>query len=451
MTASILPLNKSLGTRSEVRLAAKSPDVAELRRPLAAGLALCGLIVLAIFVWGSFAKLSGAVIAHGIVVVDSNSKKIQHAHGGMILQILVRNGTRVAAGDVLVRLDDTQTRASLGIVTSQLTELIGRKARLAAERDDLRDLSFPPEFISSGPDAERVASGERRLFEARLTSANGQKAQLGERIKQYQEERNGLTLQNSAKTREQKLIREELSRVNDLYRRSLLPVTRVLSIQRDETRIEGEVGTLLAQIAKLGGQVAETRLQIIAIDQNRFSDAQKELREIEGRIAELEERKIAAEDQLRHIEIKSPIDGTIHELNVHTVGGVINPAEQLMLVVPSGDSLEVEVRIPSSDIDQLEIGRQGVLRFTAFNQRTTPEVKGTVTSISPDASRDSESGQFYYTARIAPDDSDVKRIRDRKLIPGMPVEAFIETLPRTALSYLTKPLADQFGRAFRER
>jgi len=451
MTASVLPLNRNQRHSTEVRVPAASPDVAELRRPLAVGLALSGLIVFAVFVWGGFAKLSGAVIARGIVVVDSNSKKVQHLQGGVIRQILVKNGTRVAAGDVLVRLDDTQTRASLGIVSAQLTELVGRKARLAAERDNLDELSFPPEFTAAGPEAERVASGERRLFDARLTALNGQKAQLRERIKQYDEERNGLNLQNSAKTRELSLIRQELSRVDDLFQRNLLPVTRVLSLQRDETRIEGEVGTLTAQTAKLGGQIAETQLQIIALGQNRLSDAQKELREVEGRIAELQERKIAVEDQLQHIELKSPIDGTIHELSVHTVGGVINPAEQLMLVVPSGDSLNVEVRIPSSDIDQLQTGRQGVLRFTAFNQRTTPEVKGTVTGISPDAVRDSESGQFYYTARITPDENDIAQLGGHKLIPGMPVEAFIETSPRTALSYLTKPLVDQFGRAFRER
>jgi HlyD family secretion protein len=386
-----------------------------------------------------------------MVVVDGNSKKIQHQQGGVIGEILVRDGSRVSAGDLVVKLDDMQARALLGIVTSQLTELLGRKTRLAAERDDRDDLEFPPGFTTSGPEAERVASGERRLFHARLASANGQKAQLGERIKQNENEIKGLTLQNSAKAREVALIRDELSRVNDLYLRNLLPVTRVLSLQRDETRIEGEVGTLVSQIAKLGGQIAETRLQTIAIDQNRFSDAQKELREAEGRIAELQERKIAAEDQLRRVELRAPIDGIIHELSVHTVGGVVNPAEQLMLVVPSSDSLSVEVRVPSSDIDQLKIGRQGILRFTAFNQRTTPEVKGVVTRLSPDAVRDKDTGQFYYTARIAPDNGDLARLVDQKLVPGMPVEAFIETSPRTALSYLTKPLTDQFERAFRER
>jgi HlyD family secretion protein len=451
MTASVVILNKTARSSKQIRPATVPADIAELRRPLAIGLAVSGLIALAVFVWGSVATLSGAVIAHGIVVVDGSSKKIQHQQGGVIGEILVRDGSRVSAGDLLVKLDDTQARALLGIVTSQLTELLGRKTRLAAERDDQDDLEFPPGFMTSGPEAERVASGERRLFHARIASANGQKAQLGERIKQNEDEIKGLRLQNSAKTREVALIQDELSRVNELYQKNLLPVTRVLSLQRDETRISGEVGTLIAQTAKTRGQIAETRLQIINIDQNRFSDAQKELREVEGRIAELQERKIAAEDQLRRVDLKSPIDGIVSELSVHTVGGVVNPAEQLMLVVPSGDALSVEVRIPSSDIDQLTIGRHGILRFPAFNQRTTPEVKGVVTSLSPDAVRDKETAQFYYTARITPDDGDLARLADHKLLPGMPVEAFIETSRRTALSFLTKPLTDQFERAFRER
>lgn len=446
MTVSGMPLKNSRLSKHIGRR-----DMVELKRPLTKGLVLSCLIGLAFPLWGSFAMLSGAVIANGLVVVDGSSKKIQHQQGGIIGEILVKEGSRVAAGDLLVKLDDTQARSLHGIVSSQLTELLGRKVRLATERDELDDLVFPSFFLASGPEADRVASGERRLFLARLASVNGQKAQLRERIKQNEEEIKGLTLQSAAKTQEIKLIYDELSRVEDLYKRNLLPVTRVLSLQREETRIQGEVGTLVAQVAKLGGQIAETRLQIIAIDQNRVSEAQKDLREVEGRIAELQERKIAAEDQLRRVDLRAPIDGIIHELSIHTVGGVVGPAEQLMLVVPSSDILSVEARVPSAEIDQLKIGRESRLRFTAFNQRTTPEVKGILTRLSPDAIRDKDTGHFYYIARIAPDKDELARIGEHDLIPGMPVEAFIQTAPRTVLSYLTKPLTDQFQRAFRER
>ena len=209
MTASVVPMNKNVRASEESRPAAVLADDAGLRRPLATGLFLSCLIGLAVFAWGSVATLSGAVVGHGIVVVDGNSKKMQHQQGGVIGQILVRDGSRVSAGDLLVKLDDTQARALLGIYTAQLTELIGRKTRLAAERDDRNDLEFPPGFVTSDPEAQRVASGEQRLFEARIVSANGQKAQLGERIKQNEEEIKGLTLQRSAKAREVALIREE--------------------------------------------------------------------------------------------------------------------------------------------------------------------------------------------------------------------------------------------------
>ncbi len=451
MAASIVPLNDAVRLSAEACADAATPDMAGVRRPLIWGLALSSLILVAVFAWGNVAMLSGAVIAHGTVVVEGSSKKIQPVQNGVIGRILVENGMRVSAGDLLIRLDDTQARAALAIVTSQLTELRGRKARLAAERDGRDTLEFPSDFAVSEPEAERVKNGEERLFAARLTSANGQKAQLRERINQYNDEIKGLELQNASKARELELIRDELSRVNALYKQSLVPVTRVLSLERDETRIEGEMGTLVARIAQLRGRIAETRLQIIAVDQNRSSDAQKELREIEARIAELQERKIAAEDQLRHLDLRSPIDGIIHELGVHTVGGVVNAAEQLMLVVPTDNALSIEVRIPSANIDQVEIGRRTVLHFTAFDQRTTPEVKGTVTRLSPDAVRDDETGQLYYNARITPEPHDLGQLGDHKLVPGMPVEAFIETSPRSALSYLTKPLTDQFNRAFRER
>jgi HlyD family secretion protein len=407
--------------------------------------------MLTIFGWVAVAQLAGAVIASGVVVIDNNSKKVQAPLGGVIGEILVKNGDHVAAGDLVVKLDDTQMRASLGIIRSQLAEMLGRKARLVAERDAADRVQFPADLIAIGAEAERVMEGEQRLFEARTISADGQKAQLGERIKQNEEEIKGLKVQREAKIRESTLIREEVSRVSNLFQQNLLPVTRVIALQREEVRIGGEIGAFTAQIAKLGGQIAEGRMQISAIEQTKSSDAQKELRETEARIAELQERKIAAEDQLRRIDMKAPIDGIIHELSVHTIGGVVGLGEQLMLIVPSDAALSIEIHVPASEIDQVRIGQSTVLRFPAFNQRTTPEIKGTLTTLSPDISRDPQTAQSYYTARITPAADAVAQLDGRKLIPGMPAEAFIETAPRTALSYLIKPLLDQFQRAFRER
>jgi HlyD family secretion protein len=422
-----------------------------MRWRLATGVALSLILMLTIFGWVAVAQLAGAVIASGVVVIDNNSKKVQAPLGGVIGEILVRNGDHVAAGDLLVKLDDTQMQASLGIIRSQLAETLGRKARLIAERDAADRVQFPAELMEMGAEAERVVEGEQRLFEARIISMEGQKAQLGERIKQNEEEIKGLKVQREAKTRESTLIREEVSRVSSLFQQNLLPVTRVIALQREEVRIGGEIGAFTAQIAKLGGQIAEGRMQISAIEQTRSSDAQKELRETEAKIAELQERKIAAEDQLRRIDMRAPIDGIIHELSVHTIGGVVGLGEQLMLIVPSDAPLSIEVHVPASEIDQVRIGQSTVLRFPAFNQRTTPEIKGTLTTLSPDISREQQTGQPYYTARITPAADAAAQLDGRKLIPGMPAEAFIETAPRTALSYLIKPLLDQFQRAFRER
>lgn len=422
-----------------------------LQRRLLGGLLVAGFLVFGIGSWSAIANLSGAVIAAGLIVVDSSSKKVQHPSGGIVGAILVKNGDAVTAGDVVLRLDDTQTRAALGVIVSQLVELTGRKARLTAEREDAAEIVFPSDFAGMGPDVERVAAGERRLFEARRKTVSGQKAQHRERIEQLRHEITGLSSQRDAKGRELKLVREELGRLTDLYRRNLLPVTRVLAMQRDETRIDGEHGALVAQIARANGQIGEIELQLLTIDQTIRSDAQKELRELEARIAELSERRVAAEDQLKRIDLRAPISGTVHELSVFTVGGVIAQGETLMLIVPKDDRLVIEVRVSPVDIDQLRLGQASVLRFPAFNLRTTPEVSGKLTRIAADLTREQQTGQSYYVARIEVDDAGLAVLGSLKLIPGMPVEAFIETGERTALSYLVKPLTDQFARAFKER
>jgi membrane fusion protein, type I secretion system len=427
-------------------------EVSSLRRRLAVGATVALLFVVTAIGLGSLAELSGAVIAPGTVVVETNSKKVQHAQGGIVSEIMVRNGSRVAAGDILLRLDDTQARASLGIISSQLAELTGRKTRLVAERDNAPSIAFADPFIlMAGGEVARIMEGEARLFRERRAAAESRKAQLLERISQLEEEIKGSTVQHRAKLRELGLIKDELSRTGDMYRRDLVPITRLISLQREEARIDGENGTLIAQIARLKGQIAEIRLQIGAIDQTISSDAQKEIREIEGRIAELQDRRVAAEDQLRRIDMRSPIDGVVHELITHTVGGVIAAGEQLMLIVPHHESLSIEVRIQTTDIDQIHMDQVCILRFPAFHQQFTPEGTGRITRLAPDASHESQTGHSYFVARIAPDMAFLATRHGRRLVPGMPVEVFVETASRSVLSYAMKPLIDQFERAFRER
>jgi len=419
-----------------------------LRNRLAFAVALIGLMVVSCGVWAATTPIGGAVIASGIVVVDSNIKKVQHPTGGIVAQIPVKNGDQVKAGDTVLKLDDTQARANLGIVASQLVQLIGRKARLEAERDLAESIKFPPEFLASGEEATTIAEGEKRLFNFRRTFKQGQMAQLTERIGQIKEEIKGLVAQRDAKNTEVDLMVEELDRLEVLRKKDLMATNRILAAQRDLTRLKGEWGALVAQMARSHGQIAEMQLQIIALDQTMQTDATKELRELEARMAELVERRVAAEDQLKRVVLWAPQDGIVHDLTAHTVGGVIGAAETVMTIVPVKEELSVEVRIATSDIDQVHVGQKATLRFTAFNQRTTPEVNGTVTTVGADLTRDSQANSVFYVVRIRPDEGERQKLR---LQPGMPVEAFISTGERTALSYLVKPLADQFARAFRER
>ena len=429
-------------------LRARSGLEPAMARRLLVGLLLVVVMVASVGGWAATTPIGGAVIASGFVVVESNIKKVQHPTGGIVAEITVKNGNLVNAGDVLVSLDDTQARANLGIVASQLVQLSGRKARLEAERDQTDHVRFPAGFVISGEDAAAIMEGEKRLFEVRQSVKNGQIAQFTERIGQLRQEIKGITAQRDAKAEEVELMREELERLEGMRKKDLVPTTRTLQAQRDLTRLRGEWGAHVAQIARSQGQISETELQIIAVTQNMQTDASKELREIEARIAELLERKIAAEDQLKRIYLRAPQTGYVHDLTVHTIGGVIGPGESVMTIVPTHETLSVEARIGTADIDQVAVGQEAVLRFPALNQRTTPEIKGTVSRIGADLTKDPQANAVYFTLRISVADND----RDAfKLVPGMPVEAFISTHERTALSYLMKPISDQVTKAFRER
>ncbi|HEX2335205.1 MAG TPA: HlyD family type I secretion periplasmic adaptor subunit [Hyphomicrobiaceae bacterium] len=419
-----------------------------MARRLLVGLLLVVVMVASVGGWAATTPIGGAVIASGFVVVESNIKKVQHPTGGIVAAITIKNGNLVNAGDVVVSLDDTQARANLGIVASQLVQLGGRKARLEAERDQTDQVRFPAGFVISGEDAVAIMEGEKRLFEVRQSVKNGQIAQFTERIGQLRQEIKGITAQRDAKAEEVELMREELERLEGMRKKDLVPTTRTLQAQRDLTRLRGEWGAHVAQIARSQGQISETELQIIAVTQNMQTDASKELREIEARIAELLERKIAAEDQLKRIYLRAPQTGYVHDLTVHTIGGVIGPGESVMTIVPTHETLSVEARIGTADIDQVAVGQEAVLRFPALNQRTTPEIKGTVSRIGADLTKDPQANSVYFTLRISVADNDRDAFR---LVPGMPVEAFISTHERTALSYLMKPISDQVTKAFRER
>lgn len=401
---------------------------------------------------GATSELSGAVVAIGSLVVETNIKKIQHPTGGIVAELYVREGDRVEANQILIKLDETVARASLATVEKDLRELRARQARLETERDQRPDILFPPDMDTS-PETEtgRIIEGEIKLFNFRRDASDGQKRQLRERITQLNEKITGLKVQYDAKLAESRLIRKELEGVQDLWDKKLVPLTRLVALERNQARLDGESGQLTASIAESRGRIAETELQIIQVDQDMRSDVARQLSDIRAKIAELNERYVTAQDQLKRIDIRSPQSGIVHQLTVHTQGGVIAAGEPIMLIVPDADNLAVEVKVPPSNVDQVHVGQDAVLRFSSFNQRSTPEISGKVTLVSASTSKDDKAETSFYTVRIAMDAKSIPALGDVRLIPGMPVDAYLRTSERTIFSYLVKPLSDQMYRAFRER
>jgi len=399
---------------------------------------------------GANTDLSGAVIASGSLVVESNVKKVQHPTGGTVGELLVREGAKVREGDILLRLDETVARANLAAIRKNLWELSARQSRLEAEREGADGVAFTDELLAATDEAaRRILSGERKLFVTRGEALRGQKAQLRERVGQLSDEIRGQAEQTEAKDEEIRLVQQELAGVRDLREKKLIPITRLTVLERDAARLRGERGQLIAATAQTRGKISELELQMIQIDQNLRSDVGKELADIRAKSAELTERRIAAEDLLNKLDIRSPQTGVVQDLSVHTRGSYVAPGEQIMLIVPEADRLVVEARIAPHDIDQVQAGQDAMLRFPNFNQRTTPEMDGIVIRLSPDVTRDAKSGLPYYLARIRISAEHLGP--EMRLVPGMPVDAFIRTHERTLISYLMKPLTDQAKRAFREK
>ena len=424
-----------------------------IRLHVIAGLAVVGLVAGGFGGWASTTEISGALIAPGQIVVESNVKKVQHPTGGVVGEVLARDGDVVKAGQIVVRLDDTVTKANLAIVTKNLDAAMARAARLEAEQRGLDNIKFPRQLTdrAGDPDVANVIASESKLFEVRVNGRTGQKAQLRERIRQLNEEIDGLSAQENAKSQEIALVQQELTGVRDLYDKHLVQISRLTTLERDAARLSGERAQYIASKAQTKGKITETELQIIQVDKDMVSEVSKDLRETNDKIGELIERKVTAEDQLRRVDIRSPQDGVVEQSTVHTVGGVINAGDAIMLVVPQTDDLQVEAKVNPQDIAKLQVGQETLLRLSAFNQRTTPELNGLVSRVSPDVTTDQRTGQTYYTIRVSMPLQEIARLGDVKLIPGMPVEAFVQTGDRTVMSYLMKPLRDQLMRAFREK
>lgn len=425
-----------------------------IRKYLIFGLFAIVVLVFGLGGWAAIANISGAVVATGQVQVKGNSKRIQHREGGIVGKILVANGDRVKAGDLLIRLDATLVQTNLAVIEKQLIEFTAREARLLAERDDKPAIVFPDWLTELQANNDQVAvdalRGEKRLFETRYDMLIGQVAQLNERVEQFKMQTEGLGSQRDAKEQEMVIIGEELESLEDLLARGLVSKPRVMELKRNSTRLQGEHGALISEIAVAGGRISETKLSMIQVKQDRQQEVLSLLGEVQAQIVRLTEQRTAAQDQLRRIDVRAPQTGVIHQLAFHTIGGVVQPGETIMNIVPEGFDLIVEARVTPTDRDQIEAGQKAVITFSAFSQRTTPNANGTVTTISPDLTVDEATGMSFFTAQIAPDDGEIERLGNLDLVPGMPAETFIQTGNRTVLSFLLKPLSDNLRRSFRE-
>ena len=404
--------------------------------------------------WSALAPLDGAIAASGTLVLENNVKKIQHPTGGIVGQIDVREGQKITVGDLLLRLDETATRANLAVIMNDLMASIARRARLLSERDSHPAIAVPAELserLKLDPVITDVIDSERKVFESRRQSRIGQKAQLNEKIGQMRREIEGLELQLRATDIQQKVARREFDDLKSLEGRGLVPRTRLSTLDREIARNDGILGDTTSRIAQSQGRITETEIQIEQVDRDKQTEVAKDLRETETRISELREKRIAAEDQLRRVEIRAPISGTVQQLATHTIGGVIAPSDQLMLIVPDADQLIIEARLNPQDRDQLNMDQATRVRFSSFNQRTTPEVQAHVFRISGDVIRDPQTGQLYYNVGVRVPENEIARLNGARLVAGMPAETFFKTDDRTMLSYLLKPLVDHWQKAFSGR
>ncbi len=457
-TAGPAPAAPARAAKAESRTDPGADPTSGIRRYVITGFVLVALLVGGLGGWAGTAELAGAVVAGGTVVVDSNVKKVQHPSGGVVGQILVKDGDHVEAGQLLLKLDDTITRANLKVVTKQLDELAVREARLKAERDDAAKPAIPPSLAGrmGEPQVAEIIDSEWALFASRRAALTSKKAQLRERMAQLQEEATGLEAQRTAKGKELEFAGKELAGLEQLERQGLVTTTKITASRRDVARLEAERAQAIAALAQTKGKTTEIELQLLQADQDLKTEVGKDLRDLQGKQAELSERRVAAEDQLKRIDLMSPQKGIVHQLSVHTVGGVVTPSEPVMLIVPDHDQLVIEAKIAPNDIDQVRVGLKAFVRFSAFNQRTTPEVEGLVERISADLMRESSpaaqaQGVAYYVARLSLPPEELDKLKGLTLLPGMPAEVHIKTADRTAFSYFFKPVVDQFARAFKER
>ena len=425
-----------------------------MSRPMMIGLLALGILVGGFGGWATLTEISGAIVASGQIEVDQNRQVVQHPDGGVVKDIYVEEGDAVSVGDVLISLDPSIEESELSIIQGQVFELMARRGRLTAERDGIGAITFDPRLIERAKTDAGIAElmqGQENLFQARVASNAKQIEQLTKRKSQIANQIDGIVAQRAAVATQLDLIEQELADQQKLLDRGLAQASRVLALQRSQAELSGDVGDLIAKQAESEGRITELDIQIEGLETTRREDAISRLRDQQYRILELEERAGALTEKLMRMDIRAPVSGIVYGLSVFTPRSVIRPADPVMFLIPQDRPLVITVQVPPIDIDQVYVGQNAVLRFSALDQRTTPELFGKVTKVSPDAFQDDASRMSYYRAEILLNEGETDRLpANVTLIPGMPVEAFIRTQDRTPLAYLIKPLADYFAKAFRE-
>ncbi|MEP2980976.1 MAG: HlyD family type I secretion periplasmic adaptor subunit [Lentilitoribacter sp.] len=428
----------------------------KLRRSMGVNAAI-GLLVTSLFLaaavgWAATTTLSGAVISSGFLVVEGKAKKVQHPVGGIIADLYVQEGQKVRKGEVVARLDTKLIQADLDAVSSALNQLYARKARIEAELSHAKNILIGSELRRrlTGQELKKVMLAEFRLFKDRTAEREGEKNRLDEQIAQLHEKRDGLEQEILAKDEEYDLVREDADVQRTLLAQKLTQASQLRNIDRYAIQVKGQIGSLRTTIATTKGQIAEIKLQKLQIERMMRSENSVELRDLEEKKAELIKQEIRAKDALIRANIHAPISGIVHNLAIHTNGGVITPAEVLMEIVPQNSRLLIEAQIQPQDIDQLTIGASARLLFTAFNRSTTPEFKGTLYRISADLEQDEKTGMRFYRADVRLDEGEETKLKNLKLVPGMPADVFIKTQDRQALSWFVKPVLDHAAHTFKE-
>ncbi|SFO11066.1 HlyD family secretion protein [Roseovarius lutimaris] len=434
-------------------MSAPSDAAWSARMPVIIGLLGLVLLVGGFGTWAGLTQISGAIIASGRIEVDQNRQVVQHPDGGVVAEIYVQEGDSVTEGQVLLRLDATLLQSTLSINENQLAELMARRGRLEAERDGRRDIEFDPllmELAAHMPDAANLMAGQENLFRAREETNAAEIDQLEKRRGQITNQIEGIEAQQVALARQLELIEQELRDQQSLFDRGLAQAGRVLGLQREQARLTGSVGDLIAQKAQAGGRITEIDTQILKLGSDRREEAITTLRDLQLRELELREERRAMIEQMSRLEITAPVAGVVYDMSVFALRSVLRPADPVLYIVPQDRALVINARVDAIHVDKLFLGQDVTLRFTALDQRRTPELTGRVTQISADAFQDEATRANYYRAEIVLVEGEKDRLPEgTTLIPGMPVETFIRTEDRTPIAYLLKPFTDYLSKAFR--